>query len=92
MAALAVLPTEASTHDPTTLKFPHTRAQLAAVARQYKPADTHESDTDQDDLGRVPASLLTRVVSLLADEKEDELKALLKDTYGLDNQSVSITT
>ncbi|ESK97727.1 zinc finger ccch type domain containing protein [Moniliophthora roreri MCA 2997] len=70
-------------------KFPHTRAQLAAFARQHKPSDSYDSDAEAlDDLGRVSSSFVNKVVSLLGDEREDELKALLKETYGFDDQSV----
>lgn len=74
----------------TTLKFPHTRAQLSAIARHHKPTDHHDAEPDADDLNRVPSSLVNKVVSLLVDENEDELKALLKETYDLDNESVSV--
>ncbi|THU88689.1 hypothetical protein K435DRAFT_679335 [Dendrothele bispora CBS 962.96] len=69
-------------------KFPHTRAQLAAFSRQYKSSDGHESDVEGDELSRVPVSLLNNVVALLTDEREDELKVLLKDTYNIDDQSI----
>lgn len=69
-------------------KFPHTRAQLSAFARQYKPAEAYESDAEQDEYGRVPQSLVNEVVSLLVEEREDELKVLLKRTYLMDEESV----
>lgn len=77
---------QASSH-----KFPHTRAQLAAFSRQYKASDSYESDAEgADELSKVPSAFVNRVVSLLVDEREDELKELLKDTYGIDDQTVCI--
>ncbi|KAF9258726.1 hypothetical protein L218DRAFT_1080285 [Marasmius fiardii PR-910] len=73
----------------STHKFPHTRAQLAAFARQQKSSDSYDGDADPaDDLNRVSTSLVNKVVALVADEREDELKKLLKDTYGFDDQQV----
>jgi len=72
-------------------KFPHTRAQLAAFARQYKSSDDHDTDPDVDELSRVPTSLVNKVVALLVDEREDELKTLLKDTYNVDDHTVRLT-
>lgn len=80
-----------SGHDvsPSFPRFPHTRAQLSALARQYKPADSYDSDAEGDDLNRVSPTLVSRVVSLLDHEHEDELKRLLKDTYsGLDDEAL----
>ncbi|EIN06065.1 hypothetical protein PUNSTDRAFT_145429 [Punctularia strigosozonata HHB-11173 SS5] len=64
-------------------KFPHTRAELAAIARQYKPLDFGD-DPDAEDYRNLAPGLLRRVVSLLDAEDEDELKALLRETYGMD--------
>ncbi|TFK39365.1 hypothetical protein BDQ12DRAFT_681662 [Crucibulum laeve] len=69
-------------------KFPHTKAQLSAIARQHKPTDNYDSDAENDDYNRVSSSLLNRVVALLDDENEDELKVLLKDTYSIDDVTV----
>ncbi|KAJ3520629.1 hypothetical protein NMY22_g12664 [Coprinellus aureogranulatus] len=66
-------------------KFPHTRAQLAELARQYKP---QADDEDTEDAQRVPASHVVTVANLLLDEKEDELKRLLRETYGMDDDTV----
>ena len=68
------LPSPASTH------FPHTSAQLSAIARLYKPADSSDNDADPDD-SRVSASLVAKVASLLDHEHEDELKALLRAIF-----------
>ncbi|KAL1676681.1 hypothetical protein EV122DRAFT_215920 [Schizophyllum commune] len=69
-------------------KFPHTRAQLAAIARQQRTNET-DSDAEGDDFsGRgVPSHLVNKVVNLLVDEREDDLKALLKQTYGTDDET-----
>jgi hypothetical protein len=69
------------------MPFPHTRAQLVAIARQYKPLPTDAYDPDPDDM-RVPTELVEQVVSLLHDEQEDDLKSLLKAAYGLDDETV----
>jgi hypothetical protein len=69
-------------------KFPHTRAQLSAIARQHKPLDNYDSDADGEDFSRVSSSLVNKVVALLVDEQEDELKALLKEVYGMDGETV----
>ncbi|KAG6890301.1 hypothetical protein C0995_009507 [Termitomyces sp. Mi166 len=67
-------------------KFPHTRAQLSAIARQHKPLETYDGP---DEFNRVSSSFVNRVVALLVDEQEEELKALLKSTYGVDDETVS---
>ncbi|KAF8998588.1 hypothetical protein BDQ17DRAFT_1362072 [Cyathus striatus] len=69
-------------------KFPHTRAQLSAIARQRKPPESYDSDAEHDDYNRVPSSLVNKVVSLLVDENEDDLKVLLKETYSMNNETV----
>lgn len=76
------LPSPASTH------FPHTRAQLTAIARLYKPTDSGDNDADPDD-SRVSASLVAKVATLLDREHEDELKALLRASFsGIDDDMV----
>jgi hypothetical protein len=72
-------------------KFPHTRAQLAAIARQHRPVDGYENDAEAEDHGRVDSSYVTKVVSLLDEEHEDELKSLLKGTYSVDDEMVSLS-
>jgi hypothetical protein len=71
--------------------FPHTRAQLSAIARQYKPlpSDAYDPEPD-DDISRVSAEFVEQVVALLVDEREDELKAVLKSTYGMDDEMVGV--
>lgn len=70
-------------------KFPHTRAQLSAIARQHKPLDNYDGDAELDDSNRIPPAFLNQIVALLVDEREDELKILLKQTYPMDDESVS---
>ncbi|KAI0924017.1 hypothetical protein AcV5_009387 [Taiwanofungus camphoratus] len=65
----------------TAPKFPHTRAQLSAIARHYKPSDFYEGDPDGED-PRISSALVARVAGLLDNEHEDELKSLLKNTFG----------
>lgn len=71
-------------------RFPHTRAQLTAIARQYRPLDTYDDD-ENDDNSPVTSTMVARVASLLDAEHEDELKRLLKDTFGpaMDDDEVS---
>lgn len=77
--------------DPPPPRFPHTRAQLSAIARQYKLPDSYDSDAEGDDVPRVSAPLVARVVVLLDQEHEDEVKSLLKDTFGhIDDEAVSL--
>ncbi|KAI0629184.1 hypothetical protein C8Q77DRAFT_1161369 [Trametes polyzona] len=60
-------------------RFPHTRAQLAAIARQYKPDAYGDAESD---VSAISSSFVGRVVGLLDGEREDEVKSLLKDTFG----------
>jgi hypothetical protein len=83
----------ASAHDslPTSVptRFPHTRAQLSAISRLYKPADSFDNDTEPDD-SRISSTLVAKVASLLDLEHEEELKALLKASFsGIDDDMVS---
>ncbi|KZS94503.1 hypothetical protein SISNIDRAFT_473951 [Sistotremastrum niveocremeum HHB9708] len=78
-----------------SLKFPHTRAMLAAISREYKvpePVSTTESDTDGeniDDRAGVDSATVRKVAALLQEENEDELKQVLKDRFGApDNDEV----
>ncbi|SRR6266571_2363391 len=86
----------ASVHDSlpisTPTRFPHTRAQLSAISRLYKPADSCDNDTEPDD-SPVGSALVAKVASLLDHEYEDELKALLKASFsGIDDDMVSFPT
>ncbi|KAL0953458.1 hypothetical protein HGRIS_004691 [Hohenbuehelia grisea] len=69
-------------------KFPHTRAQLSLIARQYKPLENNETEADADDASRVPTSLVLKVASLLDEEQEDELKDLLKETFYIEDDAL----
>jgi hypothetical protein len=70
-------------------RFPHIRAQLAAIARQHKEAG--EIELDDETGARIPSELLHKVVESLDNEREDELKTLLTETHPtMDNESVSI--
>jgi hypothetical protein len=70
-------------------RFPHIRAQLAAIARQHKDPGGIELD---DDIGaRMPSEFVHKVVESLDNEREDELKALLTETHpNMDSESVSV--
>lgn len=78
-------------------KFPHTRAQLAAIARQYGEVQNSGLITTLNDnsnsmvtvtttavgTGTTPSidALLPTVLTLLTNEQSDELKAFLADTF-----------
>ncbi|KAI0080186.1 hypothetical protein K474DRAFT_1658186 [Panus rudis PR-1116 ss-1] len=63
-------------------RFPHTRAQLAAISRQYRPLESYDDDPDFDESSHITTALVNKVASLLADEREDELKSLIKENFG----------
>jgi len=84
-------PTTASTTDDTQppQRFPHIRAQLAAIARQHKEGG--EIELDDETGARIPAEFVHKVLESLDNEHEDQLKALLTETYpSMDNESVSV--
>lgn len=70
-------------------RFPHVRALLGAMARQHKAAgDSYDSEGEGD--GQVPSGFVSRVVGLLDEEHEEELKGVLKEHYpSLDDDVVS---
>ena len=90
-----------------TQKFPHTRAQLATIAREHRfrpsanaagsNSNASESDAgDREALGydeepenRISSDLVRQVAALLDEEKEDEVKELLKKTFEMDDEAVS---
>jgi len=70
-------------------RFPHIRAQLAAIARQHK--ESSEIELDDETGARIPSEFVHRVVKSLDNEHEDQLKALLTETHpSMDKESVSI--
>ncbi|KAI0343140.1 hypothetical protein BDW22DRAFT_1428572 [Trametopsis cervina] len=71
-------------------RFPHTRAQLTAIARQYRPLDNYEDDNEGGSTG-ISSALVARVASLLDAEREEDLKNLLKDSFGpsIDEEELS---
>jgi len=69
-------------------RFPHIRAQLAAIARQHK--ESGEVELEDETGARIPSELVHKVVESLDNEREDQLKALLTETYpSMDSESVS---
>lgn len=83
-------PTTTSTADYTQppQRFPHIRAQLAAIARQHK--ESGEIELDDDTGARIPAEFVHKILECLDNEHEDQLKALLTETYpSMDSESVS---
>lgn len=84
-------PTIASTTDclQPPQRFPHIRAQLAAIARQHK--DPSGIELDDETGARIPSEFVHKVVESLDNEREDELKALLTETHpSMDSESVSV--
>jgi len=70
-------------------RFPHIRAQLAAIARQHK--ESSEIELDDETGARIPSEFVHKVVESLDNEHEDQLKALLIETHpSMDSESVSI--
>jgi hypothetical protein len=51
--------------------------------------DNYDADIEGDEFCRVSSSFVSKVVALLDDEHEDELKALLRETYAMDDETVS---
>ena len=72
-------------------KYPHTRAILLAIAAGLKQFDGEGTDTDHecDDGQRINSAFVSQVVTLLQEEKEDELKELLKQVFSLPADVVS---
>lgn len=82
-------------------KFPHTRACLSALAREYgsstkggmvnPPSDTSDSETDNDNREVDPArtdDLVAQVIQLLDDDNEDGVKDLLKRSFDISDENV----
>ncbi|KAF8517959.1 hypothetical protein BU17DRAFT_49347 [Hysterangium stoloniferum] len=65
-------------------KYPHTRAILVAIAASVNP-NSADTDQDGDEAHRISPALLSRVVSLLQEEKEEELKEQLKAAFSIPN-------
>ncbi|OCB89973.1 hypothetical protein A7U60_g2828 [Sanghuangporus baumii] len=85
-------------------KFPHTRAQLANIAREHRFRSANSASSisngseseagdrdlqgyDEEPENRVSSDLVHRVAALLDEEKEDEVKELLKKTFEMDDES-----
>ena len=75
-------------------KFPHTKAMLGVIWREYKPqpldtvavleaaAAENASSANATKGGVLDPALVNKATLLLEEEKEDELKALLKSDFG----------
>jgi len=83
--------TDPATRSPSTStsKYPHTRAILVSIAATAKDNDSLDVDTDNDDNQKVSPAIVSRVVMLLQDENEDELKNYLKDAFSIPDSVVS---
>ncbi|GJJ11201.1 hypothetical protein Clacol_005433 [Clathrus columnatus] len=63
-------------------KYPHTRAVLNAIAASTKPHEKDSLNVDQElEDSRITPALVSRVVTLLQEEKEDELKMYVKEAF-----------
>jgi hypothetical protein len=69
-------------------KYPHTRAILAAIAVSVKAETGEPADADADGVERINPAIVSRVVALLQHEKEDELKAYLKEAFSIPESMV----
>jgi hypothetical protein len=67
-------------------RYPHVRAALNALARQHKPRDA--ADDDEATSPRVGAETHSAVVALLEDEDDEQLQAVLRETFGVPNHEV----
>lgn len=73
--------------DTPQTRFPHVRATLAAIVKQYKPTDL--DDPNGDELARNNPALVNKVVTLLGDEDEEGIQKVLKENYAIaDNDEV----
>ena len=74
-------------------RFPHTRAQLTAIARQYRPLDNYEDDNESGSAS-ISSALVARVATLLDAEREEDLKNLIRDSFGpsIDDEEVCCQT
>lgn len=64
------------------MKYPHTRAILNIIASFAKSSDRDSLGVDQEvEDSRITPALISRVVTLLQEEKEDDLKVYLKEAF-----------
>lgn len=61
-------------------RYPHVHAQLVAISRQSKP-DLDDAAEDP----KISSGMLSTVVSLLDQEREDELKRMLREVFDIQN-------
>ncbi len=90
---------EAAASGNSSTKFPHTRALLSALARDYgtttrtsvKPASEH-SDSEPDSGGEVDTfnsdNLVAQVIQLLDEDEEEKVKNLLKENFEITDETV----
>ena len=96
---MAVAEAAATTSGNSGTKFPHTRALLTALAREYgtttrtsaKPASEH-SDSEPDSGGEVDTfnsdNLVAQVIQLLDEDEEEKVKNLLKENFDITDETV----
>lgn len=68
-------------------KYAHLRAYLSALQREHQSKSPTDG-TDDPDAGN--AGFATKIASLLADDKEDEVKRLLVEKLGISESSVGL--
>jgi hypothetical protein len=69
--------------NPLSHKYPHTKSCLLGIVRENRL----DGDLENDEFD----SLLQQVISTLKEENEDELKSLLKSSFELSEDTVSVT-
>lgn len=73
-----------------SLRYPHVRATLNALAKTHKPLE-HDSDDDDEhaDHTRVTTDSLTVFTGLLDEENDEGLQTALKDMFGVPEDEVN---
>ena len=61
-------------------KLSHTKALLIAIYKENRPKDAAKSESCGSDI--IDPVLLTRAINCLSVEQEDELKSILKQSFG----------
>ncbi|KIJ55451.1 hypothetical protein M422DRAFT_152285 [Sphaerobolus stellatus SS14] len=90
-------PTITTSSDPDSLnphtanKYPHTRAILAQISNSIKhlDPDSLDVDVDGDDVQRISPAIVSRVVALLQEENEEELKDYLREAFSIPDTVVN---
>jgi hypothetical protein len=81
--------TSSSHHNNHSVHFPHLRAVLAQLSRQYRTPNDIDDGTDD---GRVDPALVSKVFTLLDEEQEEALQALLKEAFDIGDSDEVLST